>query len=452
MRAWLPPTAAVALLAAAAVLMSGEDPGGPRASQPQARRAAPSEPPPALLAELEGAQQTAEVETLAALPVSEARSAVASEAGDTQEPGAVGGPDLHGFVRDASGRPVAGLAVQLLRDEELFLWRPEPFQDFGPGGSSAPLPPMGARTDASGGFRFEGVSPAAGQRLATGVGWFTQPLVVEVDPALPEQSIVLPGRSELAGILELELRDEQGDPLEIARVESHLVALAAPHPPTWSRHDPAGVYSAGWRTTLTGLAPGRWELWVFAQGGGVARVEAQVKPHERVLVPLQLPRRSVFPKATLALEAGGEEVPEGDLDSGFGTFEIKGQQLRGLGQGGYDRNFRHTFRFAPGGIRGALLELELSAAGWADNDGVNLEYEVLQEGGHRWAWGARITSLPGAPSSWQRGSRARIQLDLARLPGKEGEVDLRPWLQDGKLDLFIQDDTIVHAVRLLLDP
>jgi hypothetical protein len=31
-------------------------------------------------------------------------------------------------------------------------------------------------------------------------------------------------------------------------------------------------------------------------------------------------------------------------------------------------------------------------------------------------------------------------------------VDLRPWLQDGKLDLFIQDDTIVHAVRLLLDP
>ena len=104
MRAWLPPTAAVALLAAAAVLMSGEDPGGPRASQPQARRAAPSEPPPALLAELEGAQQTAEVETLAALPVSEARSAVASEAGDTQEPGAVGGPDLHGFVRDASGR------------------------------------------------------------------------------------------------------------------------------------------------------------------------------------------------------------------------------------------------------------------------------------------------------------------------------------------------------------
>ena len=416
------------------------------------RPAASPEAPPAVLAELDGVASEAGVETLVQLPVREARSPVASEAGITQEPWAVGGPDLHGFVRDASGRPVAGLAVQLLRDEEFFLGRPEPFQDFGPGGSSAPLPPMAARTDASGAFAFEGVSPAAGQRLATGVGWFTQPLVVEVDPALPEQSIVLPGRSELAGILELELRDEQGDPLEIARVETHLLALAAPHSLTWSRHDPAGVYSAGWRTTLTGLAPGRWELWVFAEGGGVARVEAQVKPHERVLVPVQLPRRSVFPKATLALEAGGEEVPEGDPDSGFGTFEIKGQQLRGLGQGGYDRNFRHTFRFAPGGIRGALLELELSAAGWADNDGVSLEYEVLQEGGHRWAWGARITSLPGAPSSWQRGARARIQLDLARLPGKEGEVDLRPWLQDGKLDLFIQDDTIVHAVRLLLDP
>lgn len=452
MRAPLLSTAAVALLAAAAVFMSGGEAEDPGAVQPAPRAPGPSDPPPALLAELDSPAPEAGEETLAELPTSGARSAVGAGPDEPQGEEPVTAVDLHGFVRDAAGRPVEGLVVQLLRDEEFFLGRPEPFRDLGPGVSSSPPAPSRVETDASGAFYFEGVRPAAGQQLATGAGWFTQPLVVEVDPALPEQRIVLPGRSELAGILEVELRDEQDEPLEIARVESHLLALAAPHPPTWSTHDPAGVYAAGWRTTLTGLAPGRWELWVFAQGGGVARVEAQVKPHERVLVPVRLPRRSVFPRATLALEAGGEEVPEGDPDSGFGTFEIKGQQLRGLGQGGYDRNFRHTFRFAPGGIRGALLELELSAAGWADNDGVNLEYEVLQEGGHRWAWGARITSLPGAPSSWQRGSRARIQLDLARLPGKEGEVDLRPWLQDGKLDLFIQDDTIVHAVRLLLDP
>ena len=45
-----------------------------------------------------------------------------------------------------------------------------------------------------------------------------------------------------------------------------------------------------------------------------------------------------------------------------------------------------------------------------------------------------------------------IQLDLASLPGKDGPVDLRGELQDGRLDVFVQDDTIVRAVRLLLDP
>ena len=444
MRVWILLTAGTALVAGPAVLVSGDGAAPPEPRTPRNR------PTVAVSKELvtelmvEGpAREDAPVTELAQEAPSDSRVAAlpAVAAPSTSED-----VPLCGSVWTASGHPLGGLQVDLER----------PFEN---GPESILTLPEGATvhaarvmTTASGGFCFEYWEAAEGQRLSIGAGSLTQPVIVEVDPALPRQVVELPGVSEQAGLLEVRLSDEAGEPLLIERVESRLVALAAAHPSAWTRHDPRSLFDQGTRVTLTDLAPGRWELWVFASGGGVARVEAQVVPHERTPVEVTLPRRSFVPRAALALEEGGEDVAMADEESGFGTFEIRGQGLRALGDAGTNKNFRHTFRFAPGGIRAALLELDLESDGHAaDNDSVNLEYGVA-EGSHRWAWGSRITRLPGAPSRWNRGDRAMVQLDLASLPGKDGPVDLRGELQDGRLDVFVQDDTIVRAVRLLLDP
>lgn len=451
MRAWIPLTAAAALVAAAAVLVPG-DGAAPLDLRP-ARAGSVAAVSEELVGE-EPARQEAPVSELVREAPSDSRVAALPEVAAPPTSGGLSASSLCGSVWTASGRSLGGLPIDLrlpredgpgvfYLDEQGPLWEESE--------SYSTVHAARVMTTASGSFCFEDVEAAEGQRLSIGAGWLTQPITAEVDPALLGQVVELPGVSEQAGLLEVRLFDEAGEPLLIERVESRLVALAAPHPIAWTRHDPRSLFDQGTRVTLTDLAPGKWELWVFASGGGVARVEAQVVPHERTPVEVTLPRRSFVPRATLALEEGGEDVAMGDEESGFGTFEIKGQGLRALGDGGTDKNFRHTFRFAPGGVRAALLELDLEAASWADNDGVNLEYGVV-DGKHRWAWGSRITSLPGAPSRWQRGARAMIQLDLASLPGKDGPVDLRGELQDGRLDVFVQDDTIVRAVRLLLDP
>lgn len=393
----------------------------------------------------------------------EAEAAGVREGGLDQDPAAATREPLDqviGFVHDGQGRAVQGLTVDLRRGAriqgELGSGGPggNPFgsQDFFFEGERRVEGTAPQRTGVRGEFAFEGVAPVEGFVLVVAGGKLSDSLEFEVDPALEEQRIELPGTSELAGSIEVDLWDPEGQPLVVNRVRSRLQRLAAPHPVTWAVHDPGLSFSRGAGWTLTGLAPGVWQVWAFAEGGGVALLSGTVEPGKVTQLSAILPRRTFIPRLTQALEAGAQEELTPDELSGFADFPVKGQERRGLGQGGTDRNFRHTFHFAPGGIRGALLELELEAAGWADNDSLTLEYLPLEDGQHRWAWGGRIRSLPGAPSNWQQGARAHLQLDLSALPGGAAPFDLRSYLQDGRLDIYVQDDTIVHGVRLLLDP
>ncbi|MEM7536082.1 MAG: SdrD B-like domain-containing protein [Chloroflexota bacterium] len=59
-------------------------------------------------------------------------------------------------------------------------------------------------------------------------------------------------------------------------------------------------------------------------------------------------------------------------------------------------------------------------------------------------WSARISSLPGVGGSWNPGDVVDITLDLANLPPNGlGVTNILAALQDGELDVFVQDDTFV---------
>ncbi|MEM7536066.1 MAG: SdrD B-like domain-containing protein [Chloroflexota bacterium] len=64
-------------------------------------------------------------------------------------------------------------------------------------------------------------------------------------------------------------------------------------------------------------------------------------------------------------------------------------------------------------------------------------------------WSARISSLPGVGGSWTPGDMATISLDLANLPPNAlGVTNILAALQDGDLDVFVQDDTAVDTMEL----
>jgi hypothetical protein len=93
-------------------------------------------------------------------------------------------------------------------------------------------------------------------------------------------------------------------------------------------------------------------------------------------------------------------------------------------------------------IEGAVLELDLEAVpDVCDNDTLSLEFA-----GGGFAWGIGIGDLVG--QSWHQGQRALVSLDLARLPVPGGTVSLLDRLADGGLDVYVQDDTAVHALLL----
>jgi hypothetical protein len=361
-------------------------------------------------------------------------------------------------VRDAEGRALRGLAVELHGalpqggEQELFLTSGNDAWGFEPPLSRSEA---GGVTGWDGSVAIEARGPLAGKHLVVGRGDLTRLVAQPIDPGVDEQVIVLDVDGEGTGGVELRLLQPGGEPHEIEAVGARLVRLLSedqrrfddPDPlPSWREPRAQHVTDLGSIWRLGGLAAGRWALGVTAVGGGVALVEVDVRADTWAEVEVRLPLRDFQATGGAALD---DEHPtlEPDEANGLAAYAVPGQQPRALGADGRDGFLRHTFRFVPG-PEGALLELELEAAGWAGNDSVSLEY-LGAEASPGWAWGARIAGLPGAPSKWTGPRHAWIQLDLSDLPGPGGErVNLLPSLADGKLDLLVQDDTIVHSARL----
>ena len=282
-----------------------------------------------------------------------------------------------------------------------------------------------------------------------GARLFQTPLYEKVDLQVAEQTITLPGSLEDAGQMRVELLDEEGQPLLIDRLETHCLKQTAKKPGPWIQHDPGLCYGGGHRWTLPGLAPGLWRIWVWGEGGGITSEEVSVAPREEGLLVLRLPRRPWLAGVTEEIGTHLDGLLAPDPENGFADYMVKGQSPRILGQRALDAYLRHTFTFPPGELSAAHLILDLEAeSGYAGNDSIALEY-IRTGNSHRWAWSHVIGGLSGTEKPWQNRARGHIELDLARLPLKNGETrSLLESMEDGKLDLMIQDDTFVHSLRL----
>jgi hypothetical protein len=93
-------------------------------------------------------------------------------------------------------------------------------------------------------------------------------------------------------------------------------------------------------------------------------------------------------------------------------------------------------------ITGLRVHVRLSGAvDQPETDTIRLQYQ----GNNAFAWSARINSLPGL-SSYARGSRVWVTLDLANLPGGVNLVN--QVLQRGSLDVCVDDDSAIDCIEL----
>ena len=377
---------------------------------------------------------------------------------------APGRANLVVVVRDGTGRALEGMQVEVHGSlpqagslgSELYLSPSVGVWGFEPRRASAEAAGI---TDRDGSLLLEVGEDLAGKHLVVGREALTRLVARAVDPEVDEQLVVLDLDRKNTGGIEVVLTEPSGDPLMIEEVHARLSCPIAdmepeadgaedsPPPPSWRVPRSNLTSKLGSKRMIGGLAPGVWSLGIVAVGGGVKRVDVAVSPNRWTKVEVELPLKEFRDTGQVTLDARRPTLEPDELN-GYADYAIEGQETRELGQGGTNRYLRHTFRFAPA-PKAALLELELEATGHAArNDGISLEF-LGADAEPRWSWSSRIASLPGAPGSWDIGSYAWIQLDLSELPGADGEtVNLISRLTDGKLDLLIQDDTIVHSARL----
>jgi hypothetical protein len=362
---------------------------------------------------------------------------------------------VYGRVLNSMGYPVEGVGVRLVsrqlvddsRSRSFFL-RPSLALMLA-GGAEAT-----GYTDRRGRFTLQAVAPVKELSIECGRSVLFKPLVVLVSPDHLEQTIVLPSPLAGAGQIHTTLLDLEGNPLPIERVESHLVkqrpaASGTTADAAWIQHDPGLLLRGNNQWTLSGLAPGTWRIWVYARGGGIASELVQLELDGEVQVVLALASRSGQHGLGTSVSLDPSDLLTPDEANGLAAREIKGQRPRILGEHAFDAYLQHTINFPGGELSAAYLLLDLEAeAGGADNDSISLEY-IQGAGKGRWGWSSVIARLPGASTPWRNGARGHIELDLARLPLVDGSYrSLLDSMADGKLDLWIQDDTFVRSLRL----
>lgn len=129
--------------------------------------------------------------------------------------------------------------------------------------------------------------------------------------------------------------------------------------------------------------------------------------------------------------------------------------IRACDEPGPDRTVGHTFTGLPDEICAATLELRLRAEiGGSSNDTVGMEFleDVIPGQGPVWGWGLFISTITGL--NWSPGAETTIVLDLAQLlPDPSGHTNVLEHLQDGDLDLVVDDDTTMdYAVLTVWSP
>ncbi|MEE3099098.1 MAG: hypothetical protein VX463_04930, partial [Pseudomonadota bacterium] len=333
-----------------------------------------------------------------------------------------------GVVIDGRGTPLPGVVVKLSVTE------PGPFPEL--------LYVGEVKSDHTGGFSFQGSDRRKGGLLVFGEGDLLGGAITqEVVKDAPSQVLELPAGLPHDSTWTIEVLDTAKRPLSVET--AHLTFLGGAgagrsHVPG----DSERLLQLG-LVEQRGLPPGRWRMTLSAAVSLEVDVEVQIRePRSEV--------RSVLLLETV--EGGIAEDVEPTLDSdgqpwidpASGLRDVLPEDLLAIGENDRDHHFAQTFRVGAGDVRAAQLILDLEAnSGMSRNDAIYLQHL----GARKYAWGNRLTSLTGG--RWSDGMRRRVLVDLSRLPSRDGgTVDLRPHLASGRLDVVIQDDTVVHAARL----
>ncbi|QDU83031.1 hypothetical protein Pla163_01270 [Planctomycetes bacterium Pla163] len=401
-------------------------------------------------------------------------------------------PVIRGQVIDRYGAPVEGADLiwipgsgaaqvpsqQLLSGDDLYTYDSD-FHEIGTMSTSAlgmntvkgvgDLAKFGTRvaeaaatTDVTGWFEIEGSDARRGGQLVVapdlfvGVEW-TYP----VDVQGRDHFIQLPARGSDAPRLVVRLTSAvDGALLYPDHVELTLEALAAipegEHPESLlvggsfrNEVHPADVVRSPGLLTVDRLSPGRWRLDLHASNSAFTTVLVEI-PFEGEDVELDI-ALATFDGRWLGapFEGEGVEALAPDTANGFAALPGDVEKWRPLGERRPDLHFVHTIRgFGRGPVSAAVLEIELEAAsGMALNDGICLEY--LGEDG--FAWGSRI-SLLAAGGKWPTGARQTFYIDLGSLEPRGDSPPLLELLEDGALDVYVQDDTAVHGLQLHVMP
>ncbi|MEM6571733.1 MAG: hypothetical protein AAF957_25190, partial [Planctomycetota bacterium] len=290
-----------------------------------------------------------------------------------------------------------------------------------------------SRTDMGGTLDFGGDVLLAGARSAA------------VDEGVAWQVLRLPRFPRQDALWTIEVVDGEGDPIVVESADLELVALAPEARAARAPWPGERVVTLG-SVVQRGLARGTWRMSVTPERALTTSVEWTVTAEDSVgtsTIEVDATEGAYATDSGPTLDADGLAW----VDPASGLLDWLPENRVSVGEEALNRHFAQTLAFGPGEVRSAQLTLRLRAMLMnSSNDGLYLEHR----GDKAFAWSARIGDLVGP--SWKQGAATTLRLDLSRLPRKgEAPFDLRPYLEDGTLDVVIQDDTTIDdlSIRVL---
>lgn len=337
-------------------------------------------------------------------------------------------PLVMGVVIDGRGNPLPGVVVKLSVTD------PGPFPE--------PLYIGQVKSDHAGGFCFQGSDRRKGGTLVFGEGYLLGDAITqEVVKAAPSQVLEIPSGPAHDSTWTIEVLDTKERPLSVEAARLTFLGGAGAglsHLPGRSER----LLQLG-LVEQRGLPPGRWRMTLSTAVSLEAQVEVEIlepRSELRSTLLLETVEGGIAEDVQPTLDSDGQPW----IDPASGLREILPEDLLAIGENNRDHHFAQTFRVGAGDVRAAQLILDLEAnSGMSRNDSIYLQHLGARE----YAWGNRLTSLTGG--RWSDGMRQRVVVDLSKLPSRDGAaVDLRPHLASGRLDVVIQDDTVVHEARL----
>jgi hypothetical protein len=192
-----------------------------------------------------------------------------------------------------------------------------------------------------------------------------------------------------------------------------------------------------------GLAAGTWRLHIAPRAGLSFTIQEEFSkevPSRRMTIIVDVVAGG------FAEVMGPSITDEGEswVDPATGILEWLPDDLLRIAESAENRHFAQTLRVGHGPVKAAELVIKMRATAFAsENDRICLEHL----GERSFAWSGSISDLIGHP--WRRGNTTTLYLDLARLPVKgEEPFDLRSYLEDGLLDVVVQDDTTIEDISV----